>query len=96
MVVVTYDSPELQQKFVEAGNITIPFMSDLGTATMSALGILNEEYESGDMAYGIPHPGVFVVNPEGVIAGKIFVENFRERVDGVNTLKYAREVLAQR
>jgi peroxiredoxin len=81
---------------VEAGNITIPFLSDLDTATMTALGILNEAYEPGDTAYGIPHPGVFVVNPAGIIAGKIFVENFRERVDGANTLNYAREVLEQR
>ena len=60
---------------------------------MIALGILNEEYMPGDSAYGIPHPGVFVVNPEQEIVGKIFVESFRIRVDGAGVLRYALEVL---
>ena len=46
---------------------------------MNALGILNEQYEPGEPAYGIPHPGVFVVNPNNEIVGKIFVENFPSR-----------------
>jgi len=90
---VTYDAPDLQQAFVEAGGITYPFISDVETATMTALGILNEQYEPGEPAYGIPHPGVFVVNTENEIVGKIFVESFRERVDGEGTLRYALEVL---
>ena len=60
---------------------------------MIALGILNEDYVPGDDAYGIPHPGVFVVNPEKEIVGKIFVESFRIRVDGAGVLRYALEVL---
>tara|TARA_B100001013_G_C24323509_1_gene329649 strand:+ start:277 stop:462 length:186 start_codon:yes stop_codon:yes gene_type:complete len=60
---------------------------------MNALGILNEQYEPGEPAYGIPHPGVFVVNPNNEIVGKIFIESFRERVDGEGTLQYALGVL---
>ncbi len=90
---MTYDAPELQQAFVDAGDITYPFISDVDTATMTALGILNEQYEPGEPAYGIPHPGVFVVNTDNEIVGKIFVESFRERVDGEGTLRYALEVL---
>ena len=93
IVVVTYDSPELQQAFVDAGDITYPFISDIDAATMVALGILNEQYEPGESAYGIPHPGVFVVNLDNEIVGKIFIESFRERVDGEGTLRYALDVL---
>ena len=74
MVAITYDAPELQRAFIEAGGITYPFLSDIDAATMIALGILNEEYSPGERAYGIPHPGVFVVNPQGEIVGKIFVD----------------------
>ena len=63
---------------------------------MVALGILNPDYEPGDPAYGIPHPGVFVVNPEHEIVGKIFVDSYRIRVDGEGVLDYALEVLDQR
>ncbi len=90
---VTYDAPELQQAFIDAGNITYPFISDIDTATMVALGILNPGPEPGEPAYGIPHPGVFVVNPDNEIVGKVFIESFRERVDGPGTLRYALGVL---
>ena len=90
---MTYDAPDLQQAFVAAGGITYPFISDVETTTMTALGILNDQYEPGEPAYGIPHPGVFVVNTDNEIVGKIFIESFRERVDGEGTLRYALEVL---
>ena len=89
VVVITYDSPELQQVFIDAGSITYPFLSDIDTATITALGILNEDYEPGEPAYGIPHPGIFVLNPEGRIVGKIFVEDYAKRVDAEDTLSYA-------
>jgi peroxiredoxin len=92
-VVITYDTPELQQAFIDAGSITYPFISDIDATTIVELGILNEEYEPGEPAYGIPHPGVFVVSPDRQIVGKIFIESFRERVDGQGTLRYALEVL---
>jgi len=93
IVVITYDSPELQRAFIDAGAITYPMMSDINTATMTALGILNEEYSPGEPAYGIPHPGVFVLNPKGEIVGKIFVEDYAKRVDAADTLDYALGVL---
>ena len=93
IVVITYDAPELQQEFIDAGSITYPFMSDIDTATMKALGILNEDYEPGEPAYGIPHPGVFVLNTKQEIVGKIFVESYAKRVDAEGTLAYALEAL---
>ncbi len=90
---VTYDSPELQQRFIDAGSITYPFISDVDTATMTALGILREDYEPGDPAYGIPYPGVFVLNTEQQIVGKIFVESYRKRVEAEGVLAYALDTL---
>ena len=93
LIAITYDSPELQQEFIEAASISYPFLSDIDAATMQALGILNEDYEPGDRAYGIPHPGIFVLNPEQEIVGKIFVEAYANRVTAEGTLEYALEVL---
>lgn len=93
IVVITYDAPELQQDFIDAEGITYPFISDIDAATMVALDILNEDQQPGDRAYGIPHPGVFVVNPQQEIVGKIFVESYRIRVDGEGVLDYAQQVL---
>ena len=93
IVVITYDAPELQQDFIDAEGITYPFISDIDTATMVALDILNEDNQPGDRTYGIPHPGVFVVNSQQEIVGKIFVESYRIRVDGEGVLNYAQQVL---
>ena len=93
LVAMTYDSPELQQAFIDAGQITYPFLSDIDADSFNRLGIINEEYAPGDTNYGIPHPGVFILDPQQRIVGKIFVESYAERVDGRNTLAYAQQVL---
>ena len=92
-MVITYDAPELQQAFIDDEGITYPFISDVDAATMVVLGILNEDHQPGDPAYGIPHPGIFVLNPQHEIVGKIFVESYRIRVDGEGVLRYALELL---
>ena len=53
------------------------------------------EYQPGDDAYGIPYPGIFVVNADMEIVGKIFVEKYAERVEAAGVLKYAKQVLAE-
>ena len=93
MVTVTYDDPDVQQSFIEAASITTPYLSDVDAATFQALGILNDEYGPDDENYGLPFPGIFVVNPDMQIVGKIFVERYQIRVDAPTTLAYAKELL---
>ena len=93
VVALTYDSPELQRRFVEANAITYPFLSDIDAQSVIALDILNLEYQPGDSAYGIPHPGVYVLDPELTVVGKIFVEAYSTRVDAQGVLSYAMRVL---
>ena len=93
MVAMTYDTPELQQAFIDAGSIDYPFLSDIEATSFGNLGILNDEYAPGDENYGLPFPGIYVVTPELEIVGKIFVERYQIRVDAPTTLAYALEVL---
>lgn len=93
MVAITYDSPELQQAFVEAGSIGYPFLSDIDASSFQALDILNDEYAPGDDNYGLPYPGIYVLNPDQEIVGKIFVERYQVRVHAETVLAYARELL---
>jgi len=93
LVALTYDAPELQQKFIDKFSIAYPMLSDVEASTVRALGILNAEYQPGDSAYGIPHPGIFVIRPDGTIAGKLFIEGYETRVDARAVLDYAQEVL---
>ena len=93
VVAITYDSPDMQQAFSDAASLTYPFLSDIDAASMQAMGILNQEYGPDDENYGLPYPGIFVLNPEQEIVGKIFVERYQIRVDAPTTLAYALEVL---
>jgi peroxiredoxin len=93
MVAITYDDPQLQQQFIDRFGITIPILSDRDSLSFKTLGILNEEYDSGDPRYGIPHPGMIVITPEGEVAGKLFIEDYSSRVDSAAALAFARDRL---
>jgi peroxiredoxin len=95
MVAITYDTPELQQAFIDRHGITIPLLSDIDALTFKTLGILNEEYSGDEFQYGIPHPGMIIIDPSGKVVGKLFVEAYSSRVDSAAALAYARRVLDQ-
>ncbi len=93
IALVTYDSPELQQVFIDKYNIEFPVLSDLNAATVNALEILNEEHTPGAPHYGIPHPGIFILDTDMTIRAKIFVEAYAERVDADGVLLAAKQAL---
>jgi peroxiredoxin len=93
VVGLTYDPPEKQQPFKDKFNIAYPIFSDNNAASVKQLGILNTDYEPGDDAYGIGHPGAFILNSEGEIVAKIFVEAYSLRVDALSLMEYAKQAL---
>lgn len=93
VVALTYDSPALQQKFIDKFAITYPMLSDIDAASITSLGILNTDYPPGDSNYGIAYPGVFVLDAQQTIVGKVFVEGYTKRVDADGVLAYARQTL---
>ena len=93
VVALTYDSPELQKKFVDKYAISYALLSDVGATSVQNLGVLDAEYKPGNGAYGIPYPGVFVVNPQQQIVGKVFIEGYKTRVDADGVLAYALDKL---
>ncbi len=93
VVAMTYDAEALQQAFVKEQNLDIPLLSDIDATSFTSLGILNTDYEPGDDNYGIPWPGIFIVDPRGEIRGKLFLEGYATRVDSVAVLNYAQGLL---
>ena len=93
VVGLTYDSPEGQQPFKDRFSIGYPILSDNDAATVKALGIFNEKYSLGEAAYGIGHPGAFVVDTNGIIVGKIFIEAYSTRVDANSLFDFADNLL---
>jgi peroxiredoxin len=72
VVAVSYDSTEVLKKFAEEHDITFPLLSDQDSKTIDAYGIRNRDVRSGSRQDGIPHPGTFLIEPDGRIRAKIF------------------------
>lgn len=89
LVAMTYDSPELQQAFIDKHGIDIPVLSDNDAKSFKSLDILHADYENTDEHYGLPYPGMIILNTDGIIVGKLFIEAYSQRVDAESSLKYA-------
>ena len=77
LVAVSYDSTATLQAFADKHAITFPMLSDQGSKTITAWGILNRE-ATGRTA-GIPYPGTYVLDAKGVIVSRNFEEAYQER-----------------
>ena len=83
----------LQQAFIEKFGITIPVVSDVNALSFKTLGILNKDYNTGEFQYGIPHPGMIVIDPKGKVVGKLFLEAYSSRVSAAASLAFAKTAL---
>ena len=86
---MTYDSVEMLKSVEEDEGIEFTLLRDADITHVNALGILNEDYEPGSRAYGVPHPGIFIITPDGVIRAKFAEEGIRARPDFDNVLEAA-------
>lgn len=77
MAAISYDSGAILKSFTERHGITYPLLSDAGSATIDAWGIRNRE-ATGRTA-GIPHPGTYVIDRNGVIVSRAFETAYQER-----------------
>ncbi len=74
---ISYDTSEVQRRFALKRGIDFTLLSDPGSATIDAWGVRNAR-ASGRTA-GIPVPGLFVLDPDGVVRAKLFERDVRER-----------------
>ena len=77
LVGISYDSPAVLKTFSERAKITFPLLSDPDSKTIEAYHIRNEAAKG--KAEGVPNPGTFVLDREGVIRAKLFLEGYRVR-----------------
>jgi peroxiredoxin len=65
------------KKFADQAKITFPLLSDPGSKTIDAYHIRNEVTKG--KAEGVPNPGTFILDREGIIRAKLFLEGYRDR-----------------
>ncbi len=76
---ISYDSREVLKAFADRSQITIPLLADPNSVIIRAFGILNTTVPIGQMAYGVPYPGSFLVNEQRVVVAKFFEDDYRDR-----------------
>jgi peroxiredoxin len=83
---VSYDSVAVLEDFAVRRGIDFPLLSDPDSKVIRDLGILNESIAKDTPFFGVPYPGTFVLNEQGVITAKYFEDDFRERYTSAEIL----------
>jgi AhpC/TSA family/Thiol:disulfide interchange protein DsbD, N-terminal len=89
VVAISYDPIEVLARFAQERGITYPLLSDAGSVVMGRLGLLSDVTDD-DLAYwgferkerhrGLPFPGVFLLDGDGVVTERRFERSHRNRV----------------
>ena len=80
LAAISYDNTDILKTFTDQKNISYPLLSDQNVQTMLAYGIVNSEYAPDSDHYGIPYPGVVVIDNTGKVTHKHFFKGYKKRV----------------
>ena len=70
---------EVIRHFAERVGITYPLLADTDSKIIRAFDILNTNIPEDHEWYGVPFPGIYVVDANGIIKAKYFEQDHRER-----------------
>ncbi|PCI64971.1 MAG: AhpC/TSA family protein [Gammaproteobacteria bacterium] len=84
---ISYDTPKTLRKFSHKKKLSYTLLSDQNVETFKALNVVNTENKPGDRHYGIPFPGVIVVDNMGKVVYTYFFEGYKKRVKFKKLLK---------
>jgi AhpC/TSA family/Disulphide bond corrector protein DsbC len=74
------------KSFADRQHITYPLLSDPDSKIIRAYDILNETTKPGSPPYGIPYPGVYVVDAQARVVSKYFEDDYKDRVSTADIL----------
>ena len=67
---ISYDSVAVLKNFADRAGIHFPMLADPDSKIIRSFGILNESVPKDNFVYGVPHPGTYVVDENGVVTFK--------------------------
>jgi len=77
---LSYDEPDALADYAKAHDTTFTMLSDPDSEVIRSFGILNTLIPPDDHPwYGLPFPGSYVIDADGVIVAKFFEHNFAVR-----------------
>ena len=77
---ISYDSPEVLKQFKNESDINFTLLADIDSRTVNSYDVLNQKYKPGHRHYGIPYPGVMVIDTKGKLKNKYFYQGYKKRV----------------
>jgi peroxiredoxin Q/BCP len=77
VVAISYDSTAALKTFSDRAQIGFPLLSDPESKMIDAYHIRNPSARG--KAVGVPNPGTFILDEQGIIRAKLFLDGFRER-----------------
>jgi peroxiredoxin Q/BCP len=90
VIAVSYDTIDVLNKFTEKRKIAFPLLSDPDSKVITSYDLFNKEAKG--KTEGIPYPGTFLIDQDGVIHAKLFIEGYRERHTVADLVKAAEEL----
>ncbi len=87
---MTYDSLDITAKFAKQRKIDFPILRDIDARHVKSFAILNMNYEPGHRFYGIPLPGILLLDPDGVLLAKFAEEDYKDRPEFTLVIEAAR------
>jgi hypothetical protein len=80
LIAISYDPVPVLADFSRRRGITFPLLSDAGSVTIKAYGLLNTTVPPTNQSqYGIPFPGTFFLDRNGIVTSRVFETAYQER-----------------
>jgi hypothetical protein len=76
---ITYDTREILADFAKRKGISFPMLADPDSKVIREFGVLNTAVPADHLWYGVPYPGTFIVDQNGVVKSKYFEDTYQER-----------------
>jgi hypothetical protein len=84
---ISYDRQDAQAKFAEEHDIDYHMLADDDSAVIKQYGILNTLIAEDEGVYGIPFPGSYLVDEDGLVEEKFFHREYQIRETGSTVLR---------
>ena len=76
---ISYDSVAIVRHFSERAGIQFPLLADPDASNILAFGVVNTAVSPERRNYGIPFPGIYIIDENGILREKYFERNYRDR-----------------
>jgi hypothetical protein len=76
---LSFDPVAVLENFTQRTGVKIALLSDPQSEVIRAFGILNETVPKDHQFYGIPNPGDYLIDKDGVVKAKFFEEKYADR-----------------